>query len=144
MSMSMNTSAGGRSTEMNVTPLIDVLLVLLIIFMLMPPKSTGLETLVPQPQPSSDPPPPANEIILQVLPVTVGGRPALKINHENVTWEGLHHRLQVIFASSPSRVLFVKGDTDLDFRCVAEAIDIARSAGIEKVGLVTRSMDAAH
>lgn len=141
MSMTTN-SASGRATEMNVTPLIDVLLVILIIFMMMPPKSTGLNTLVPQPQPEPQQlSEPSNDIVLQVLPITVDGRPALKINHENVSWEGLQRRLQTVFAPSPTRVLFVKGDADIDFKCIAEAIDIARSAGIERVGLVTASMD---
>lgn len=132
-------SGGGPSSpQMNVTPLIDVLLVLIIIFMVVvsQEKPTGDIAEVPQPARSDQPPPPVRTIVVQLTGGTSDGVPALKINTEEVAWKDLHERLQRIFVSRAERVAFIKGDSDIDFQYVAEVVDIARNSGVEKVGLL--------
>ncbi len=143
--MGMNVGGGGRaSANMNVTPMIDVLLVLLIIFMLITPYY-GEKVEIPQPSktPEAAPPPgvPNPTVVLQIHFVP-GAKPELKLNDETVTWEQLKARLQVIYADRKEKVIFVKGDTQLDWQEVATAIDIAHTAEIDKVGLLTDRMQA--
>jgi biopolymer transport protein ExbD len=138
----MSTGAGA---DINVTPLIDVLLVLLIIFMVITPLTPkGLESLVPQPPPPNQPPQPEN-IRTVVIQVEKDGSPAakprLKINQEDTTEDKLGARLEEIFKTRAERVVFVKGDPDVEFQYVARAIDIAKGAGLDKVGLMTPKME---
>lgn len=128
---------GGLSSDINVTPMIDILLVLLIIFMAITPVTPhGLEALVPQP-PKTNQPPKENDtaIVLQVL--NSGGQPAYKINETDVPKGELAGKLQTIFATRATKVIFIKGDKDLQFGPIANAIDIAKSAGVDHVGLMT-------
>jgi biopolymer transport protein ExbD len=131
----------GAIADMNVVPLIDILLVLLIIFMVITPLTPrGLEALVPQPSPQNTQ---ANPDILAktiVVQVVTGGK--LKINQEDTTWDGLGPRLEEIFKQRAEKVAFVKGDDNVLFADVARAIDIMRGSGIDKVGLITAKLEA--
>jgi len=131
----------GAMADMNVVPLIDILLVLLIIFMVITPLvPKGLEALVPQPSPNQQQP--TLEILQKtvVVQVSLGGK--LKINQEDHTWETLGPRLETIFKERAEKVAFVKGDDAVMFADVARAIDIMRGAGIDKVGLITAKLEA--
>ena len=144
----MGMQVGGRKSgvvaDMNIVPLIDILLVLLIIFMVITPTTPkGLEALVPQP------PPPGTvvnpDVLAKTVVVQVSGRETnvtLKINQEDTTWEQLGTRLEEIFKSRAERIAFIKGDEGVSFSAVARAIDIMRNAGIEKVGLITAKIEA--
>jgi biopolymer transport protein TolR len=137
--MAMTTGGGGGySSEINVTPMSDVLLVVLIIFMVIVPVTPkGLDALVPQPpktpqqQQNND-----RTIVVQVLHIS-GGAPQYKINETPVNKVDLLPRLTEIYANRAERVMFVKGDDDLNFQYVAEVIDIARAANVDHVGLMT-------
>jgi biopolymer transport protein TolR len=132
---------GGTMAEMNIVPLIDILLVLLIIFMAISPTiSMGLDALVPQPAPPNAP----QDVVTQqaTIVVQVFGDGKLKINEENATWDGLQGRLDQIFKQRAQKIAFVKGDDTVFFGDVARAIDIMRAAGIDKVGLLTPRMES--
>ncbi|SPE20946.1 Biopolymer transport protein ExbD/TolR [Candidatus Sulfotelmatomonas gaucii] len=137
MAMSMG-SAGGNMSEINVTPMIDILLVLLIIFMvIVPTVPHGLEALVPQPpknpqqQQQQD-----RTIVVQVL-YRGGQAPAYKINETDVAHGELLARLTEIYANRAERVMFVKGDDNVNFASIADVIDIAKSANVDHIGLMT-------
>jgi biopolymer transport protein ExbD len=142
--MQVGGSKGGAIAEMNVVPLIDILLVLLIIFMVITPLTPkGLDTLVPQPNPNQqkDQELENKTVVVQVL---MQGRVCclLKINQEDTTWDGLGKRLEDIFKDRADKIAFVKGDSDVMFQEVARAIDVMRGAGIDKVGLITARLEA--
>lgn len=144
MAMSMGGGKSGPSSDMNVTPLIDVLLVLLIIFMVITPTTPrGLDALVPQPpkNPQQQQNTPERTVVLQLLN-SPSGKPALKINQDDVTWDTLRGRLDDIYKTRAEKVMFIKGDDNVDFEYVAQAIDIAHSAGVDKVGLITAKIEA--
>jgi biopolymer transport protein ExbD len=138
--MAVGGAHGKTLCDINMTPMIDVLLVLLIIFMVIAPVTPkGLETLVPQPaQPNQQPT--AADTRTVVIQINKGG--ALMINQEPVELSRLGARLEDIFKTRAERVVFVKGDPDLEYQAVANAIDIAHGAGIDKVGLMTQKVEA--
>jgi len=139
--MAMSMAGGGPSApQMNVTPLIDVLLVLIIIFMVITPLTPkGLDTLVPQPSPNQQ----QNvELENKTVVVQVMMNDKLKINNEDTTWEQLGPRMEQVFKERAEKVAFVKGDNDVLFMEVARAIDIMKGAGIDKVGLITAKLEA--
>jgi biopolymer transport protein TolR len=139
-------SGGGPSSpQMNVTPLIDVLLVLIIIFMVVviEQRPTGLKAEIPQPAPvASNIPPPNRTIVIQVHHAKPGDQHPgvnieVKINDEVVAWDHLRQRLADIFAIRVERIAFIEADDDIDFQDVADVIAIARVAGVDRVGLLT-------
>jgi biopolymer transport protein ExbD len=127
---------------MNVTPLIDVLLVLIIIFMVVviEQKPTGLDAQIPQPAIATPPniPQPQGTIVIQILDAPLGAaHPSIKINDEVVQWDRLPDRLRDIFAIRVERTAYLKADNDIDFQTVADVIALAKTAGVDRVGLLT-------
>jgi biopolymer transport protein TolR len=137
----MNQSApDNMSSEINVTPMIDVLLVLLIIFMLIVPTlSSGESALMPKPAKGSGAA--GGAVVLEVLSES-SGQAGFRINQQNVSREELPATLAAIYANRADRVLFVKADDKLAFTQVATAIDAAHAAGVERVGLLTPGIQA--
>lgn len=143
MAMSMG-SAGGSMAEINVTPMIDILLVLLIIFMVIVPQvPDGLNAAVPQPPKNPQKQQQQNDrtIVVQVL-YRPGGQPAYKINETDVSFQELLPRLTSIYANRAERVMFVKGDDNVDFQYVANVIDIGKEANVDHIGLLTPKIQA--
>ena len=133
--------SGALRAEINITAMIDVLLVLIIVFMVVVSMSQekGLEAQIPQPANEKAPPQPERTIVIQIAWTGNNQQPSLKINDDEVKWEKLHDRLSEIFTGRVERVAFVKGDDDVDFEFVADAIDIARTSGVQRIGLLTRT-----
>ncbi len=136
--MAMATGEKGPMVEMNVTPLIDVLLVLIITFMVITPLTPkGLDALVPQPDPNAKPDP---LVISRTVVVSIDRGRNIKINQDQVPIQELGTRLDDIFKNRNERIIFVRGDDQLEFNTVAQVIDIAKGVGIDKIGLVTESL----
>lgn len=139
MGMDVGENKGALATP-NVVPLIDILLVLIIIFMVITPRTpNGLDALVPQPNPNQQQ---SVELENKTVVVQVAMNGKLKINQEDTTWDALGSRMETIFKERADKIAFVKGDNDVLFMDVARAIDIMRGAGIDKIGLITAKLEA--
>jgi biopolymer transport protein TolR len=137
---------GGYSSDINMTPMIDILLVLLIIFMVIVPVTPkGLDALVPQPpkDPTKQPPPTDRTIVVQVI-YHPGAAPTYKINETDYPKSELLPRLTEIYANRAERIMFVRGDDDVNFEFIAEVIDIGRAASVDHIGLMTPQIMAGH
>jgi biopolymer transport protein ExbD len=135
--MQVGTSKGAMA-EPNVVPFIDILLVLLIIFMVITPLTPkGLEALIPQPAP-----PDQKGADQRTVVISINRDQSMLINQEPTDENRLGPRLEEIFKTRAERVVFVKGDPELEFQVVARVIDIAKGAGIDKVGLMTAKVEA--
>ena len=145
MAKAMNLGTSGKQgAEINVTPLIDVLLVLLIIFMILTPlHPVGEKALIPQP-PDKDRPEivQPSVVVLQMTP-DPAGPVLLRINGQETNWSDLNVKLAAIYKERADKAMFVRADETLDWEPVAQAIDIAHGAGVVNVGLITAKIEEA-
>src|SRR5262249_40673152 len=139
MGLSVGGSKRGIMQEMNVVPLIDILLVLLVIFMIIP-NSRGMKVEIPQPGPVGAPTKPEPDVV--VVQVLADG--SLQLNQQPAQWETLREQLQDVFKFRADRIAFVRSDGIIEFQVVAKVIDDMRAAGISSVGLLTPELEASR
>jgi biopolymer transport protein TolR len=142
MAMAVGGPKSGPRCDINMTPMIDILLVLLIIFMVITPLTPhGLEALAPEPPDKKNQPPPDQD---RTVVIIIDKDKSMHINNEDTDMDKLGGRLEQIFKTRAERVVFVKGDPDLEYETVARAIDIAKGAQIDKIGLMTPKLEAGN
>lgn len=136
MSMSVGEGKRGVLADVNVVPLIDILLVLLVIFMIIPHHQQGLDASIPRQSETEIDDPPPYVVVVQVL-----ADGSLRINQDPVTWDALGDRLGQIFGSRADRTAFVRGEAPVEFATVVRVLDSMRAAGIGPVGLLTPELE---
>ncbi len=142
MAMAVGGPKSGPRCDINMTPMIDILLVLLIIFMVITPLTPhGLEALAPEPPDKKNQPPPDQD---RTVVIVIDKDKSMHINNEDTDMDKLGPRLEQIFKTRAERVVFVKGDPDLEYQSVARAIDIAKGAQIDKIGLMTPKLESGN
>jgi biopolymer transport protein TolR len=139
MAMTVGGSNSGIKAELNVVPLIDILLVLLVIFMIMPHRQVGLDVQVPQPASNAHRQPEPEVVVVRVL-----ADGTLRVNQQAVTWDSLQQSLEDIFKLRADRTAFVRGDDEVEFQSVAQVISVMRGVGVARVGLLTPQMEKQH
>jgi len=137
MAMSGGSPTGGLTNEINVTPMIDVLLVLLIIFMMVIPMSRkAIDLQLPDPTPdNTNQGPPPSQIVLEVLPGNT-----FKINSQPVSKADLARRLKEIYDPRPDKIIFVKGDPTVKYQDVIAAMDVARGSGVKVIAAAPKDV----
>jgi biopolymer transport protein TolR len=137
MAMSGGNPSSGLTNEINVTPMIDVLLVLLIIFMMVIPMSRkAIDLQLPDPTPDNTPSgPPPSQIVLEVLPGNV-----FKVNSQPIPKNDLQKRLKEIYDPRPDKIIFIKGDPTVKYSDVIYAMDVARGAGVKVIGATPKEV----
>lgn len=140
--MAFSMAGGGPSgPQINVTPLIDVLLTLIIMFMLVVAMDPELGEKAQIPQPPKDAKSESRverTVVIQVFWTAKDQPPTVKINQEDVRWDNLETRLAQIYLTRAEKVAFVRADADVDFQSVADVIDVAHHAGVQRLGLLTK------
>jgi len=140
--MAFSMAGGGPSgPQINVTPLIDVLLTLIIMFMLVVSMDKQYQEKVLIPEPPKDAasqPTIERTVVIQIVWTAKDKPPTVKINQQDVRWEDLETQLAQIYLKRAEKVAFVRGDADVDFLYVADVIDLAHHAGVQKIGLLTQ------
>jgi biopolymer transport protein ExbD len=135
MGISLGGGNRGILADVNIVPLIDILLVLLVIFMIIPHHQQGLDASIPQPGLPEDGPRP-EVVVVQVL-----ADGSLRINQDPVTRDNLESRLGQVFKLRANRAAFVRGESPVEFAVVARVIDLMRSAGVVSIGLLTPELE---
>ena len=139
MAMAVGGGGGNVVPNINMTPLIDVLLVLLIIFMVITPITPkGLEALVPQPNENEQNQAQPNA---RTVVVSINADRSIMINRDPSTLDTLEDNLRDIFKTRAERVMFVRGAPVLDYQDVAKIIDVGKGAGVDKIGLLTEQIE---
>jgi len=138
--MDAGDARGKALAAINVTPMIDVLLVLLIIFMVITPAmQRGLDSRIPQP-PKTDAPTLPSTVVVEVLR-GAGGEPVYRVNQTAVPQSQMLAELNSVFAQRSDKTMFVKGDAALTFKEIAAVVDLGHQAGVESVALMTRGLE---
>ena len=137
MAMGGGNPSGGLTNEINVTPMIDVLLVLLIIFMMVIPMSRkAIDLQLPDPTPDNTPQgPPPSQIVLEVLPGNT-----FRVNSQPIAKNDLPKRLKEIYDPRPDKIIFIKGDPTVKYSDVIYAMDVARGAGVKVIGATPKEV----
>jgi biopolymer transport protein TolR len=136
MGVGFSGSRGGMIREVNVVPLIDILLVLLVIFMIIPHRQRELLASLPQ-----EACPPAPVVRLETLIVQVASDGSIRLNGSVVQHDELRGRLEQVFALRAHRVAYLQGDRSLDFQVVAEVLDDMQVAGASPIGLLSSELE---